>query len=368
MAGTYDQLQVLQDHAYRAFQVTDTTFRQIINDETGNTLVIQSRPTPGNFYTDVYWGNDRDKVSLEAPNVQNTVTNQQFRQVSQVDIKTGAVMQPYEWQSIGAQWIGITPEQQAMVWGRTAAESFMRKKIEALVASLVAFFSKGLNTAGTAVGGGGSDTEVAKVLDDQSGSSENDANKLDAGKLLQAQGKFGDMFGALSGVIMHSGAFFGMQGRNLDQYQRLFSYGTVFVDRTLIGLPIFVTDLPILTFRQGSVTKYRTLLLRPMAGMLYENGDYQQHFDISNGKTWIETTVQAQQTFNVKIRAATWANTSNIHPKLGTTDGANLLIGTHTNAGVLDNRASWERVGNVGSDKSRAVTFKELPGVMMYSQ
>lgn len=358
MAGTYDQLQVLQDHAYRAFQVTDTTFRQIINAETGNTLVIQSRPTPGNFYTDVYWGNDADKVSLEAPNVQSPVTNDQFKQVAQVDIKTGAVMKPYEWQSIGAQWIGISPEQQAMVWGRTAAESFMRKKIESLVASLVACFGKGQLTSGK-------DTEIEKVIDNQSGSTASAANKIDLAKLIQARGKFGDLFGALTGVIMHSGAYFAMHDRNLSQYQQLFSYGTVFVDRTIGGLPIFVTDLPILTFVQSGVTKYRTLLLRPMAAMLYENGDYQQHFDVSNGKTWIETTVQAQQTFNVKIRAMTWASTSAIHPKLGTTSATGLLTGLKTNAGVLDNPASWNRVGTA---EGKAVTFKELPGVMLVTQ
>lgn len=359
MAGTYDQLAILQDHAYRAFQITDTTFRMIINAETGNTLVIQSRPTPGNFFQDVYYGNDANKAKFASPATQSSVTNSQFKHVSQIDIKTGMVMDPYEWQSIGSQWIKISPEQQAQVWGRTAAESFMRLKIESLVASLVAFFNKGLQATSP-------DTVIAQVCLNESGTTANVANKMDLGKLLRARGRFGDRFGAISGAIMHSDAYFAMHDRNLSQYQNLFTYGTAFVDTTVSGLPIFVTDLPILTFVQSSVTKYRTLLLRPMAAMLYENDDYQQHFDISNGKTWIETTVQAQQTVNIKLHGGTWAATSAIHPTLGATKLTNSLVaGSTSNTGALDNPASWERVG---TDEGKAVTKKELPGVMLVTQ
>ena len=35
--------------------------------------------------------------------------------------------------------------------------------------------------------------------------------RLDVSKLLVAQGKFGDMAGAITGIIMHGSAFFGMQ-------------------------------------------------------------------------------------------------------------------------------------------------------------
>ena len=369
MAGTYDRYIKYNELAYKTFRYADTTFRMILNEQTGGTLTSSLRPTKGNYYSDVVWGNQANKAELAAPNVQSAVTAEQQRQLQRIDIKVGCRMPQYAWQSIASDWIGISRDEQAAIWGRTVAESFIRIKIESIVGALVAGFSKGIIGTGAPGAIGAKDTEIEKVIDDQSGSAVGLDKRLDVSKLLVAQGKFGDMAGAITGIIMHGSAFFGMQAENLRSFQNLFMYQGSFVATSSTGLRIFVTDVPALTFKEGSVTKYRTLLLRPNSANIFENGDFDQNISRDNGKTWIETTAQAQQTFNVGIRGLTWSNIASIHPVMGTTDvtgtGTAKLAGLHMNAGVLDNPASWERVG---TDETQPITFKELPGAMIISQ
>ena len=51
MAGTYDQLVKHNDLAYRTFRYADTTFKQILNAQTGGTITTSLRPTPGNYFS-----------------------------------------------------------------------------------------------------------------------------------------------------------------------------------------------------------------------------------------------------------------------------------------------------------------------------
>ena len=363
--ATFADLKILQDWALTSFRYSDTTFRQLLNEQTGGTIVSQAMQTPGSYYQEVYWANDSNQAVLDNPNDQQAATNESLKQVSQFDIKVAARMKPYEWQSIGHRWQGTTPEQQAIIWGRTVAESFMRLKIESICGALVACFNQGINTAGTAVGGTGADAEVAKVIENQSGTAASPDNRVDMSKLMLARGKMGDMAGDIRGIIMHSGAYYGMHAENLKQFKEVFTYDTAFVMRSPEGLMFYVTDLPILTFTDNNVVKYRTLLLRPRAAVLRDQSDYNQLIDNPSGQKWIQTVAQAEQTFSLFIKGFSWKTRATIHPGFGTTSDVKLKIGTKTNAGAIDTPASWERVGTA---ESKPITFKELPGVMLLSQ
>ena len=366
MAGTYDKLKIFNQYAHMAYQYSDTTFRQILNEQSGGTITSQVRPKDGNYCIESYWANDADQAELEAPNVQATVSGEEFTQVQRVDIKVGCRMKQYQWQNFATRWAGIPDDQQGALWGRTVAESFNRKKLESVVSALVACFAKGLTATGITT-----DSEITKLIDDQSGTTTAaDDKRLDLSKIIVARGKYGDMFGAIKAVVMHSGAFFGMQGENLRSFQELFLYDGAFVLRSPDGLMFYVTDMPILTYQHGSIPKYRTLLLREMAATIYENGDFRQHIEDSNGKTWIETTAQAQQSFNLGIKGMTWHDITKVHPKIGTTSlrtntATDIVNGLHSDSGVIDNPNSWSRIGTA---ESKPLTKKELPGVMLLSQ
>lgn len=363
--ATYDQLAILQRWAVHTFRYTDTSYRKILNEQTGGTIVSVTQDTPGNYFEDVYWGNDPDIVVLDDPGDNAGISASELKQIKIRDIKVAARANMYEWQSIAARWMRSSPQAIAQVWGRTVAESMLKVRVKAAMNALVACFSKGLHSTGLFTGGTAGDVELKKVIRDESGTTASDANKMDIAKLIAARGQFGDLFGEITGVIMHSGAYFGMQGRNLTTYNELFMYGNSFITRTADGMPIFVTDNPILTFRDGTVTKYRTLLLRPMAVVIRDHSDFEALIDRQSGTKWINTRAQAQQTFSIYIKGMNWA-TSVAHPVFAAaTSTTKLLTGIGTTASALDNPASWERGG---TNEGRALTAKEMPGVMLYTQ
>ena len=361
--ATYDQLAILQRWAVHTFRYTDVSYRKILNEQTGGTIVSVTQDTPGNYFEDVYWGNDPDIVVLDDPGDNATATAAELKQIKIRDVKVAARANMYEWQSIAARWMRSSPQAIAQVWGRTVAESMLKVRVKAAMNALVACFSKGLKNDGTLAAGG--DTELFKVIRNDSGTTASDANKMDIAKLIAARGQFGDLFGEITGVIMHSGAYFAMQGRNLSQFNELFMYGNSFITRTADGMPIFVTDNPILTFAEGTVTKYRTLLLRPMAVVIRDHSDFEALIDRQSGTKWINTRAQAQQTFSIYIKGMTYTATV-AHPVFAAaTSTAKLLTGVGTTANALDNPASW---GRGGVTEGKPLTAKEMPGVMLITQ
>ena len=362
MAGTYDQLHVMNDFAYEEYQVADTTFRDILNERSGGAIVVKMRPQDeraGDYFTQNYYGAEIRKARVEAPNVQTGTTARQFKQIQQVDIRTGLVFDQYQWQSVASEWINQPPEGMARMFGRTVAESFNREMQEIAISVLLACYGNGLR-------GTSPDAVVASVINDISGgTAKDDTKRLDLGQITQSRLKLGDGYEDASVILMHSGAFAGMTGKNLLDYKELFVYGNTFQQATTEGLPIYISDLPLLAYTDGSTTKYRTFILKRDALTLYDNGNLRIHFETSTGKTWIEDTAQAQMFLNVKPMAFTWHDTSKVHPKFGSTNATGKLAGLHTDSGVLDNQASWQRVGIA---ESRALTKKELPGVLIISQ
>ena len=359
--ATFDQLHILQRWAVHTFRYTDLSFRRILNEQTGGTIVSVTQDTPGSYFEDVYWGNDPDAVVLDDPGDNAPVSSpSELKQIKIRDIKVAARSNMYEWQSIAQRWMRASPQAIAQVWGRTIAESMLKVRVRAAMNALVACFSTGLHTNGlVSTTANQGDDEFKKLIADEG------TAKMDLAKLIAARGKFGDLYGEITGVIMHSGAFFGMQAQNLATYQRLFMYGNNFVTRTSDGMPIFVTDNPILTFTQGTTVKYRTLLLRPMAAVIRDHTDFEALIDRQSGTKWINTRAQAQQTFSIYIKGNTWKAAA-IHPVFAASRGtAANLIGVGSTAGALDTPGSWQR-GGVAEGKP--LLAKEMPGVMLITQ
>lgn len=63
MAGTYDQLKVLNDHAYSSFRYKDYTRSALLGAMSGGSITMRPapQPIPGNFYETVVW-KDRKSV------------------------------------------------------------------------------------------------------------------------------------------------------------------------------------------------------------------------------------------------------------------------------------------------------------------
>ena len=364
MATTYQNLKMFEDYMQRVYMQADLEFQEKVNAETGGTIRVLSRPTKGNFHSETTYGTEKGLVRNEAPNVRTAAAEKELKEISQVDIKTGVTSDRIFWQDIALSWAGKSPQEQAVLAAQAITGEMMKNKVETAYKCLVAFFGLGQLAGAQA---SLKDSEIEKVIDDQSGSTTADPTKqMDLDKLISAKMKLQDRFSDISGVVMHGSCFGQMQIRNLSKYSELFSgrYGMNFVYTTSDGLPIYVTDNPALTFTQG-VRKFRTLLLKPGAVSIYGNNAFKANTETSNANVWIEENYKAEDHYNVGVMAGTWRTTTNVHPKIGTTDYTGVLAGLHSDSGVLDNPTSWRRLGQA---EGKAVDFKHLPGVMLITQ
>ena len=357
--ATYNNLAILQRWAIHTYRYMDISYRRIINEQTGGTVVSQMTDTPGSYFQDVKWANEQDAMVLDDPSNQATVTPKELKQISQFDVKVAARSTHFQWQRIAFRWMRENPERAARTWARTIAESSFKLRNSAIFSALMACFYRGIGT--------GKDTEIEKIIDDQSGTTASDANKLDVAKLLEAQGKYGDLYGDIRGIVIHSAPFFTMQARNLTTYNELFMYPGTFTTMTNTGLPMFVTDNPILAFTHNGVKKYRTMFLRSEAAILRDHSDFDMLIDTTGGQKWINTTAQAEQTYSLCIKGMSWKTRSAVHPIFAAAKSPNtsLAHGLGTTANAIDTPGSWERVGTA---ESAPLVARELPGILLITQ
>lgn len=162
----------------------------------------------------------------------------------------------------------------------------------------------------------------------------------------QAMAKFGDMFGSLRAMVMHSKPFFDLYGDGMASYKIENVAGAMIVGgvAATMGKPLVVTDSPALLEADGvsgGVDAYRTLLLTENAVTVEESEDMTIHDDVIGAKENLVMQFQAEYAFNLGLKGFAWdvAN-GGANP----TDGA---LGTSTN---------WDKV---------ATSHKSLAGVVL---
>lgn len=123
-----------------------------------------------------------------------------------------------------------------------------------------------------------------------------------------AHAKFGDASGALVAQVMNGQAYHKLIGLNLANAQQLFQAGNVLVTN-ILGKAVVVTDAPAL-YVTGTPNKLRVLSLADSAAIVYDGGDVISNIETSNGQTRIETTMQVDYTFGLKLKGYTWDETN----------------------------------------------------------
>ena len=123
-----------------------------------------------------------------------------------------------------------------------------------------------------------------------------------------AHAKFGDASGSLVAQVMNGQAYHKLIGLNLANAQQLFQAGNVLVTN-ILGKSVVVTDAPAL-YVSGTPNKLRVLSLADSAAIVYDGGDVISNIETSNGQTRIETTMQVDYTFGLKLKGYTWDETN----------------------------------------------------------
>jgi hypothetical protein len=103
---------------------------------------------------------------------------------------------------------------------------------------------------------------------------------------------------------MNGAQFHKLIGQNLTNGAQLFVAGNVQVV-DILGRPVIVTDAPAL-FATGTPNVNKILGLVDGAAIVFDGGDVVSNIDTSNGKTRIETTMQVDYSFGVKLKGYSW--------------------------------------------------------------
>ncbi|QZA70451.1 major capsid protein [Erwinia phage AH03] len=163
--------------------------------------------------------------------------------------------------------------------------------------------------------------------------------------LARATGKFGDASSRIVAWVMHSKPMFDMYANSLANTERLFTYGNVIVSRDPFGKLLIMTDAPALVDTTTTPAKpvYSSLGLTQGAIMLDQNNDYWANEENKNGFENIQTTFQAEWSYELGIKGYSWDKAN------GGKSPTNAALLTSTN---------WDRY---------STSHKDLAGVLLES-
>ncbi|MFP2239950.1 major capsid protein [Pseudescherichia vulneris] len=131
-----------------------------------------------------------------------------------------------------------------------------------------------------------------------------DSGQVTLQEFVTGSSKFGDQFGDLRCIVMHSTPWHNLVGKNLSNQERLFKYGDVLIYVDPMGRPMIITDNPALY--DSSTGTYRTGMLSTNAISIEDSGDFRQNVQTSNGKNNIQDTIQSQWSMSIGVRGYGW--------------------------------------------------------------
>ena len=235
-------------------------------------------------------------------------------QLKNVSVKVASGTSPIEWERAQFAWIKQNPAQAAAVIGEQLAKGMMQDQLNVAIKGLVA--AMGNNSA---------------VVTDKSGDSGNEA--IRPAYLAEAAGKFGDRQMDIAAWVIHSKSMTDLWQNALANAERLFVYESVAVMRDPFGRIFVMTDSPDLL----ATNVYSTLGLVEGAALVEPNNDFDAVTVDTTGKENIQTTYQAEWSYNLGLRGYAWKTA------VGGAAPNDTALGTGTN---------WEKV--VTSNKDTA--------------
>ena len=123
-----------------------------------------------------------------------------------------------------------------------------------------------------------------------------------------AHSKFSDHSSSLVATVMDGVQMHSLIGDNLSNTAQLFTAANVQVIE-ILGRVYVVTDAPALR-ESGTPNKVKALSLSASAATVYDGSNPIVNIDTTNGKSRIETTMQADYDFGVSLKGYTWDETN----------------------------------------------------------
>jgi len=275
---------------------------ELFNSASNNTIMLSADGFSGDFFERSFYNSlvsSQRRVDRYATN--GTVSALALSQSKAVEVKVAGGFGPIIFEPSQMAWISSNEAEALNVISNSMTEAIMADQVNSAIAALVAAIS---NVAG-----------VTNDVSATAGISHTVLNSTDA--------KFGDSSSMLVTRVMRGATYHKLIGQNIGNTTNLFTSGDVRVV-DILGKNIVVTDAPALRVA-GTPNKEIVLTLASGAIEIGGTSDFITNTETSNGKERIETTVQADYTFTMKMLGYSW-DTAN-----GGKSPTNAEIATGTN-------------------------------------
>ena len=281
-------LAVYSEYAYSSFSEVLRQQIDLFNAATGGTIILQGAAHQGDFSDVAFFAKVAGGLVRRRNAYGNgAVAEKVMKHLVDTSVKVAAGTPPIRLDPGQFRWIQQNPEVAGAAMGQQLA-----------VDTMADMLNTGLGATYAAL------TQVAAVKYDATGNTAPDDGPT-WNNLNNGQAKFGDQSSQIAAWIMHSTPMHKLYGNNLNNSERLFTYGTVNVIRDPFGKLLVMTDSPNL-FAAGTPNVYHILGLVPGAVMIGQNNDFDA---MEEGKTGDENLIrvyQAEWSYNVGVRGFAW--------------------------------------------------------------
>lgn len=288
---------------------------RLFNAASNGTIVLDAANFRGDFLTQAFFNNVRDaqrRVDRYQPNTDVEPTD--ITDHTQSKVKVAGGFGPVRYEPSEMTWLEEPTARGIEIASRSFADALLYDQVNTAVLAAVGAIGSQADTVY------GSDTE-----------------KLTYDTINLAHAKFGAASGMIRTDIMSGTQYHKFISQNLGNApSMLFTADNVTVV-SILGKAVIVVDAPGLTSPDGVS---RVLGLTAGAVTVSDSGDLITNIETKNGKQRIETTFQADYTFNIGLKGYSWdtatGGKSPLDAEIGT--GANwerVAESVKTTAGVL---------------------------------
>lgn len=306
-------MQVFEQYAYGSATETIAQQVELFNAASRGAITLTSAANEGDYSSETFWKEIAGLMRRRNAYGSGAVGGVNLSQDAHTSVKVAGGTPPVTFTVAQMSWIQKSPEEAGVVIGEQLGVGMMQDMI-----------NTALRAGRAAIG-----ANAALLEDDTAGT-------ITRGGLVAASARFGDRAGDIAAWVMHSKVLHDLFAENITNTNRLFDIGTVSVLEDGFGRILIMTDSPDL-ITTGTPDTYHTLGLVDGALMVEDNGDLFTNIETTNGDENIIRTMQAEYTFNAKVKGYSW-------------DKAN--GGASPNDAALALGTNWDKVAT--SDKNTA--------------
>lgn len=278
------QMQVFNQYIMPATIETLAQMVEKFNANSNGAIRLTTEGFDGDFFQESFFASIHSaQRRVDRYAAQGTPSATDLTQNTANAVKVAGGFGPIRFEPSQLTWLQKPTAEGIEVASRNFAEALLADQLNTAIACLVA-----------AIANQGTATTV-----DVSATGE-----ADYGTINSAHALFGDASALIAADVMNGAQFHKLIGQNLTNGAQLFVAGNVQVV-DILGRPVIVTDAPAL-FATGTPNVNKILGLAEGAAIVFDGGDVVSNIDTSNGKTRIETTMQVDYSFGVKLKGYSW--------------------------------------------------------------